>query len=185
MSVLFVIIAIALSIAMWLRLPDVSFGRIGPPTNGSAIEVSSSDIKINLALPISVKNPNFFTASFEQISAVAYYPLGNVAMGGGSRDNIAFPANSETTFNFPFTIDYTQAEDPGSAILMDISNRCGFTGAAARQIQVNYAITLQIKILTFSISPSFNGQAGFDCPLTKAQVEPFLGPLLSSGGGGS
>jgi hypothetical protein len=107
-------------------------------------------------------------------------------MGGGKRDDIAFPANSQTTFNFPFSIDYTQvrypvlsryslltptqAKDPGSAILMDISDRCGFTGNAKRQIRVKYDITLQIRILTFSISPSFSGQAGFDCPLTKDQV---------------
>lgn len=54
---------------------------------------------------------------------------------------------------------------------MDIADRCGFTGKAKRQIQVKYSITLSIRILTFSISPSFNGQAGFDCPLTQAQVE--------------
>jgi LEA14-like dessication related protein len=56
----------------------------------------------------SVKNPNFFSAAFRSISATAYYPSNGVEVGGGSRDNIAFAANSQTTFNFPFSIEYTQ-----------------------------------------------------------------------------
>ncbi|PVG02779.1 hypothetical protein CPB86DRAFT_862212 [Serendipita vermifera] len=174
MTTLFLVVAIALSFAMWLRPPDISFGSISPPTSGSAIEATTDGLKINMALPISVKNPNFFTASFEKISAKAYYPLGNVEMGGGSKDNIAFASNSDTTFNFPFSLDYTRAKDPTGSILMDISDRCGFSGNARKKIEVKYTITLQIKIVTFSISPSFTGSTGFDCPLTQDQVEPFL-----------
>ena len=36
---------------------------------------------------------------------------------------------------------------------------------------VKYDITLEMRILVFSISPSFSGSAGFDCPLTQAQLE--------------
>ncbi|KIM29068.1 hypothetical protein M408DRAFT_68408 [Serendipita vermifera MAFF 305830] len=181
MSVVFAILAVAFSIAMWLRPPDVSFGSIGPPTTGSALEATASSFKINLALPISVKNPNFFAASFEKISADIYYPVGNVVMGGGAKDNIVFASNSQTTFNFPVSIDYTAAKDPNSAILTDIADRCGFSTNAKRQIQVKYVITLQIKILAFSITPSFSGQAGFDCPLSRSDIQPFLGNSLGGG----
>jgi LEA14-like dessication related protein len=181
MSTLFLIVAIALSIAMWLRPPDITFGSIGPPTTGSAIEASTTSLTINLALPISVKNPNFFAAAFKTISATAYYPINNVAIGGGSKDDITFPSNSETTFNFPFSIDYTQAKDPDRTILNDIANRCGFTGNSRQKINVKYVITLKMKILAFTISPSFSGSTGFDCPLTQAQLEPFLGSLTGGG----
>jgi len=180
---LFLVISIALALAMWLRPPDISFGSIGPPTSGSAIEASASELKINLALPISVKNPNFFSASFRSISATAYYPTNDVNVGGGERDNIVFAANSETTFNFPISIDYTQAKDPNSAILTDIASRCGFTGSAKKQIMVKYTITLKINILAITVSPSFSGQAGFDCPLSQAQIQPFLGSVNLGGSG--
>jgi len=36
---------------------------------------------------------------------------------------------------------------------------------------VKYVITLKMKILAFTISPSFSGSTGFDCPLTQAQIE--------------
>lgn len=120
---------------------------------------------------VSVKNPNFFAASFEKISATARYPINNAELGGGSRDDITFAANSETTFNFPFSIVYTASKDPNQVIVNDIADRCGFTGNARRQIQVKYEITLQIKMIAFSISPSFSGSTGFDCPLTQAQIE--------------
>ncbi|KAG8835795.1 hypothetical protein FS842_006266 [Serendipita sp. 407] len=180
MTTVFIILSIAFSIAMWLRPPDINFGSIGPPTTGSAIEATNTQLKINLAFPISVKNPNFFTVSFEQISAKAFYPINNVEIGGGSRDDISFASNSDTTFNFPFSIVYTSTKDPDGKILMDIASRCGVGGGTKKQLTVKYTITLQIKVLAFSISPSFNGQTSFDCPLTEAQLQPFL-----SGIGGS
>jgi hypothetical protein len=134
-----------------------------------------------------VQNPNFFAATFQKISATAYYPIGNVDMGGGEKDDITFPSNSETTFSFPLSIVYTevttilkispalidqsQDKDPNRTIVNDIANRCGFNGATRQQIIVKYEIILEMRILVFSISPSFTGSAGFDCPLTQAQIE--------------
>lgn len=178
MTLLVVILAVGLSIAMWLRPPDVTIGNISPPTNGSAIEASSTELKLNFALPIEVKNPNFFSVTFEQIKAKAIYPVNNVEVGGGSRDYITFETNSDTSFNFPFSIVYTQSKDPDGKVLMDIANRCGFTGSPEQPISLKYSITLRIKILVFSISPSFDGQTSFKCPLQRDQLAPFLGGLL-------
>ncbi|KAG8835298.1 hypothetical protein FRC17_004342 [Serendipita sp. 399] len=137
MTTIFVILSIAFSIAMWLRPPDISFGSIGPPTSGSAIEATNEELKINLSFPISVKNPNFFTVGFEQIAAKAYYPIGNVEIGGGSRDDISFASNSDTTFNFPFSIIYTSDKDRDGKVLMDIASRCGVGGSPKRRLDAD------------------------------------------------
>jgi len=177
MTVLFLIISIALSLAMWLRPPDITFGSIQAPTSGSAIQATTSQITINLLIPIDVKNPNFFTAGFQQISAKAWYPLTGVEVGGGETNNIAFAANTETSFKFPLAIVYSQAKDPNGAMLKDISDRCGFTGNPKKNIDVKYTITLSIRIVAWTITPSFTGTTGFACPLTKDQIAPFAANL--------
>jgi len=177
MTTLFLIISIALSFAMWLRPPDISIGGVQVPTSGSAIKATSNDITISLLIPIDVRNPNFFTAGFEKISAKAWYPLTGVEIGGGEMNDIAFAGNSETSFKFPLSIVYSQAKDPNGAMLRDIADRCGFTGNQKRDIQVKYTITLSIRIVVATINPSFTGTTGFGCPLTKDQIAPFAANL--------
>lgn len=68
----------------------------------------------------SVTNPNWFSADFSSITAKAYYPGNSNQFGGGSLSNIKFPGNSGTTFQFPFTLNYTTAMDPSGTILKDL-----------------------------------------------------------------
>jgi hypothetical protein len=75
---------------------------------------------------------------------------------------------------------FLQAKDPQSVILLDIANRCGFTGNAKKQIMVKYTITLKINILAITVSPSFSGQAGFDCPLSREQIQVSVKPFCYS-----
>lgn len=76
-------------------------------------------------------------------SAKAWYPLTGIEVGGGETNNIAFAANSETSFKFPLSIVYSQAKDPNGAMLKDIADRCGFTGNTKREIDVKYTITVR------------------------------------------
>jgi hypothetical protein len=168
---------------MWLQPPDITFGGIQAPSSGSAIQATASQITINLQIPIAVRNPNFFTAGFEKISARAWYPLTGVEFGGGEANNIAFAGNSETSFNFPLSIVYSQAKDPDSAVLKDIADRCGFTGNTKRNIDVKYTITLSIRIIAAVITPSFSGTTNFPCPVTREQIAPFAKNLPDFLGG--
>lgn len=68
----------------------------------------------------SVTNPNWFSADFSSITAKAYYPGNSNQFGGGSLSNIKFPGNSGTTFQFPFTLNYTTSMDPSGTILKDL-----------------------------------------------------------------
>ena len=71
------------------------------------------------------------------------YPISNLDVGGGEKDNIVFKSHSQTTFNFPFTLTYVEADDPNKAALNDLLSRCGVTGPK-QNLNINYKITVSI-----------------------------------------
>ncbi len=68
------------------------------------------------------------------------YPINNLDVGGGQKNNIVFKSHTETTFNFPFTLTYNEQDDPNKTVLQDILSRCGITGQK-RDLDINYKIT--------------------------------------------
>ncbi|KAF8506364.1 hypothetical protein BU17DRAFT_71325 [Hysterangium stoloniferum] len=176
-------ISIVLTLAIFLRPPDIEFGGIAPMATGSTVEATTDDLKVNLGIKILVKNPNFFTVTFKSITAAISYPINNVRIGGGQQDNIVFKSNSETSFTFPFTLDYSESADPNGTVLQDIANRCGFIpGSTKRQLAINYNLKLAIQILGITISPPISGTANFDCPFTLNDIKPLLGSIPSLSG---
>jgi len=185
MVVLLLLVSIILTLAIFLRPPDIEFSGVQPSASGSAVEATSSDLKVNLGIGISVRNPNFFTVTFKSITASVSYPLGgaNTQIGGGTQKNVVFPTNSKTAFTFPFTIEYSQAADPGGKILIDIATKCGFVpGSAKQQLKLNYSLTLAIQILFVTISPPIDGQASFDCPFSLNDIKPLVGSIPALAG---
>ncbi|CAE6429303.1 unnamed protein product [Rhizoctonia solani] len=170
MTTVFLILSIVLTLGMWVRPPDISFNGIKTPTNGSTVEAQTTGIVINLNLAIGVVNPNFFAADFSSIQAKAFYPGVTDQIGGGVLENINFPSHSDTTFLFPFSINYTEAIDPNRKIIQDIAVKCGFIGNSKSDIPVNYRLTLKLKIAGVAISPSFSGSASFGCPLKASDI---------------
>ncbi len=79
------------------------------------------------------------------------YPINNLDVGGGEKDNTVFKSNSETMFTFPFTITYNEQDDPNKTVLEDILSRCGITGQK-RDLDINYKITV---CALFFMSTSF------------------------------
>ncbi|KAF8759131.1 hypothetical protein RHS01_02649 [Rhizoctonia solani] len=170
MTTVFLIVSIVLTLGLWVRPPDISFNGIRTPTNGSTVEAQTSGILINLNLAIGVVNPNFFAADFSAIQAKAFYPGVTEQIGGGLLENINFPSHSDTTFLFPFSINYTEAIDPNRKIIQDIAVKCGFIGNSKSDIPVDYKLTLKLKIAGVTISPSFSGSASFACPLKASDI---------------
>lgn len=75
-------------------------------------------------------------------------------------------AKRNTTIDFPFSVNYNKDIDPGFAILFDIAQKCGLTGGGEKQkLEIDYKLTLTIKILLITINPSFNRKAMIDCPI--------------------
>jgi len=182
MVTILLLVSIVLTLAIFLRPPDIQFSGVQPSASGSAVEATSSDLKVNLGIGISVRNPNFFTVTFKSIKANVNYPINNTQLGGGTQSNVVFPSNSKTSFTFPFTIDYSEAKDPQGAILVDIANKCGFVpGSVKKQLSVQYTLTLAIQILFVTISPPISGTANFDCPFSLSDIKPLAAaiPALS------
>jgi LEA14-like dessication related protein len=174
---LFFIISIVLTLLLWVRPPDINVGTVNPPTTGSEIQPTNDGVNINLAVDISVQNPNYFAVAFKKIQTDVFYPINNTALGGGTQTDITFHSHSQTNFTFPFTITYLKSLDPNKVILVDIATKCGFIGGTKSQITVNYKITLSLRVLFLTISPAVSNSLSFDCPLTEAEVEA-LGPGL-------
>ncbi|KAF8586508.1 hypothetical protein K439DRAFT_1408619 [Ramaria rubella] len=194
MIAILLLVSIVLTLAIFLRPPDIQFNGVSPSTSGSSVQATNNDLKVNLGIGISVRNPNFFSVAFKSITANLTYPINNTAIGGGEESNVVFPSNSLTTFTFPFTIEYSQASDPQGAILTDIATKCGFLpGAAKQQLSVGYDLKLAIRILFVTIAPPISGTFNFDCPFTLDDIKAniycssrtainsfhFLQPLIS------
>ncbi|KAH8116849.1 hypothetical protein DFH11DRAFT_1823854 [Phellopilus nigrolimitatus] len=171
---LFLIISIILSLGIWIRPPDITVNNVGFNQTGSAFQVTSSSLNLNLAVNISVDNPNYFAVSFKEIKVDLTYPIDNMDVGGGEKDNIDFHAHTQTTFYFPFTLTYNEAADTDKKVLMDLLTKCGITGGTKEDITVDYKITLGLKILFVTVSPSFSNTFNFACPVTASDLSSLL-----------
>lgn len=178
MIVLLLIFSIVLALLMWVRPPDIQVSGFTLPSTG-AVSVQSDGLHISVSFGISVKNPNFFGASFSKISAEAFYPPLTDALGGGEVTNLNLPANSDTKFTFPFNIIYTLDKDPNKVLFKDLVTKCGIEDPSSKsQLTVKYSITLGLRVLVATISPSFSGTMSFDCPVTRQDLINFGGEDL-------
>ncbi|PPQ64644.1 hypothetical protein CVT26_002734 [Gymnopilus dilepis] len=171
MTTVFLIVSIVLALALWIRPPSIYIGNVQTMTeNGSAIQPSSDGVQVNLGVNISVSNPNYFSVDFKKIEAQIFYPPQNIPVGGGQANNIVFKSNSQTNFTFPFSLQYNSTADPGGAIITDLAKKCGVLGGTKTNIDVNYSITLGIRILLVTISPVISNQFSFPCPLQPSDI---------------
>ncbi|GJE95147.1 LEA2 domain-containing protein [Phanerochaete sordida] len=172
----FLLISIVLSLVLWIEPPNVEIGDVTPVTNGSAFQLQSDGIAVNLQVPISVNNPNYFSVKFDTIDADIFYPTStnNTDIGGGVLRGLNIASKAQTNFTLPFTLNYTFAIDPNYNILRDIATKCGFLGSGASQLKVNYEIHLDFKVLFIPIKPTIKNSASFTCPITEDEVAGLL-----------
>jgi LEA14-like dessication related protein len=166
MIVLFLIISIVLALALWTRPPNVLVGDVETTTTGTQIQLLTNGVQFNLEIPFSVSNPNYFSVSFSSIKADIYYPIGNTLIGGGQENDVTFPSHSNQNFTFPFSIQYTTTMASSSQILADLLTKCD----ANSDITVDYDLTLGLRILFFTVSPTISNSASFLCPLTASEL---------------
>jgi len=177
MTIVFFIISILLPLALWTRPPNIIVGNVQATSNGSEIQTLSNGVQINLELPIYVSNPNYFSVSFSSITAEIYYPINNTLIGSGQENDITFHSHSNTNFTFPFSIEYTTAMPSSAQIIADLITKCGISGGTVSDITVNYDITLALRVLFFTVSPTISNSASFLCPLTASDI-PSLSSIL-------
>jgi len=181
MIIIFFIVSILLPLALWTRPPDIVIGNVQSASNGSEIQTITNGVQINLEVPIFVSNPNYFAVSFSSIKANIYYPINNTLIGGGQENDITFHSHTNTNFTFPFSIEYTTTMSSSAQILADLATKCGLAGGTASDITVNYDITLGLRVLFFTVSPTISNSASFLCPLTASDI-PGLSSVLTGSG---
>ncbi|CAG8616552.1 18955_t:CDS:10 [Dentiscutata erythropus] len=178
--ILLIIIGIIAAVLLFGRVPSVDFlGVVNSPTGAQPYVMKASGFDFNFGLRIQVNNPNVIGATFSMIKAVAYYPGHQNAIGGGNLTNVNIPSKSNTTINFPFTINYDASIDPGFSILLDIATKCGLTGGNKTQLEIDYTLTLSFNVLFIPLSPSFQKTAKMDCPIQNGQIPNIPGFNIS------
>ncbi|KAE8542520.1 hypothetical protein D1P53_001299 [Cryptococcus gattii VGV] len=157
----------------YVRPPSVALNSV---TVGSdPVSLTSDGLTVSFDLSISVSNPNWFDANFKEITATARYPGNNTnTFGGGTLYNLDFKGYTESTFNFPFTLNYTLAKDPNKVILNDLIKKCGISGSA-QDITIDYDLNMKLKILGITIDPTVSNSASFECPITASDIESIIG----------
>jgi len=176
MTVIFLIVTIILSLALWIRPPSVSVGKVETETlNGSPVQQLSDGIQVDMSVNISVNNPSYLSVDFTKIQAEIFYPPNETPIGGGYAANIKFNSDTQTNFTFPFSLRYKTSDDPKSAVILDLASKCGVGGNARSDITVDYKITLGIRIALITISPVIRNQFTFPCPLQASDISKFIG----------
>lgn len=176
--VILIIVGVVVGFLLWARPPNVVFEGVGPHPDGLPQFQASGllGFNLNIGLKIAVENPNFVGATFSEIKADAFDSVApNVDLGGGNITNISFDAHSNKTINFPISITYNLANDPGGLILNDISSKC----SSQQDLNFNYKLALTLKVLAIPITITLNKSASFACPVSADQL-----PTGGAGGGG-
>ncbi|KAI5899627.1 uncharacterized protein SCHCODRAFT_02605677 [Schizophyllum commune H4-8] len=168
MTAVFLILSILLALALWVRPPNVVVGDLDTTSGsgGSVVQFSSDGLKINLAVNISVTNPNYFSVALNNVKATLKYPINGEKedVGGGTLDDVDFPSHSTKDIKFPFSIDYKLTDDPNYTILKDLASKCGLGGSTS-DITVDYTIKIGVRFLFINVSPSISNSYSFACPI--------------------
>jgi len=178
MTTVFLIVSIVLTLALFIRPPSIIIGSAKPLTgSGNGISATNSGISIQLGVDISVSNPNYFNVDFQKIEVELFYPIENTPVGGGIATNINFKSRSQTNFTFPFTLSYNSTEAQANAIFSDLASKCGVSGGTKSNLNINYKISLGIRILMAVISPVISNTFNFPCPITASEISQILNGL--------
>ncbi|PFH54190.1 hypothetical protein AMATHDRAFT_53030 [Amanita thiersii Skay4041] len=172
---LLLIVSILLALALWIRPPNVTIGKVDlASSNALQIQAQQGLLTINLGVNITVDNPNYFAVNFKRIKAEIFYPINNTNIGGGELKDIVFHSNQETNVTFPFAIQYKASDDPQYNVLRDLAQKCGVGNGVQSNINVNYKITLGLRILFITISPVVSNSMNFACPADPQEIQDFL-----------
>jgi len=178
MTTVFLIVSIVLTLALFIRPPSIVIGTVEPLSgSGNSISATIDGISVDLGVDISVANPNYFDVDFQKIEVEIFYPIHNTPVGGGITNNINFKSRSQTNFTFPFTLSYNASQAQASAIFSDLASKCGVGGGARSNLNINYKISLGIRIFMAVISPVISNTFSFPCPISPSEIEKLLSGL--------
>jgi len=175
MTTVFLIISILLSLALWVRPPNIT---IATPVQNSTqpFTFQNGELAFNLGVNITVDNPNYFSVDLKKVQLDLTYPIDNYPVGGGVKQNIDIKSNTQTNFTFPFSLDYNIADTSGTAVLQDIVTKCN----ANQDLTVKYNLKLSIRIIIVTVNPTISNSFTFGCPVDASELQKILGGTLGS-----
>jgi len=169
MITLFLIISIILSLALWVRPPNVTIAD--PVQNGTqSFTFQNGELAFNLGVNITVDNPNYFGVGLNKVELDLTYPINNYPVGGGVKQNINIRSNAQTNFTFPFSLNYNVSDSSGTTVLTDIVAKC----SANQDLTVKYNLKLSLRIIIISISPTISNSFTFACPVDANELQKIL-----------
>lgn len=175
MITVFLIISILLSLALWVRPPNIVIAS--PVQNDTQpFSFQNGELSFNLGVNITVDNPNFFSVALKKVELDLIYPINNYPVGGGVKNNVDIKSNTQTNFTFPFSLDYNVTDTSGTSVLRDIVAKC----TANEDLTVKYDLKLSLRIIIVSVSPTISNTFTIGCPVDTSELEKILGGSLGS-----
>lgn len=172
MTTLFLIISILLSLALWVRPPNITIAN--PVQNATqSFTFQNGELSLNLGVNITVDNPNYFSVNLNKVELDLIYPTNNYPVGGGVKQNVDIKSNTQTNFTFPFSLNYNTSDTSGTAVLQDIISKC----TAKQDLTVKYNLKLSLRIIIVSISPTISNSFAFSCPSDIDGLQKILGGI--------
>jgi len=176
-----IILALVITVLVLGKKPTVQFLGTTPSPDGKPAYVNKGTaLDFNLGLRFNVINPNIIGATFSMIQATAFYPGHNNPIGGGSLPNVQIKAKSNTTLNFPFSINYNSTEDPNLQIISDIVKKCGLSGGTKQPITIDYTLKLSLKVLAIPFTISSDRSTNIACPIQDGKIPAIPGLDIGS-----
>jgi hypothetical protein len=180
--IIFIIVAIILALALWLRPPALTFTN--PAINPNQQVSLDSTLTVPLEVNITVYNPNFFSADFTSLTAEVSYPdVGNEVVARGNLTNLIIKSNEITNFTFPIVIslDLTgQGNSSDLSVVLDLANKCGIIPQGSKTpIPLDIQIGITLRVLGIMISsPSISIPVKINCPIDDSAIEQKLQGIL-------
>ncbi|KAI8998666.1 hypothetical protein BD414DRAFT_407904 [Trametes punicea] len=183
MIFLFVAISILLSLALWLRPPNIIVGQPTPDLNSFKIDPTTESISLGIPVNVSVNNPNYFSVTISSLDAQVLYPINNTEIGFGHMGKLVLKQHEQTNFTFPVTVAYNATDDPSAAVVVDLAKHCGLDpGVAASPVSLTVNVKIGLEILSIPISHTITEQVSFACPVGDViqELEVLLIPRFST-----
>ncbi|KAJ3225607.1 hypothetical protein HDU81_007772 [Chytriomyces hyalinus] len=167
---------------VWPRIPSVEVsktyvpdGKLGVIVSGALATATTEMpfvVQLNLAVKVTVENPNYLTLWANKISFSGYLlgiddatRVNNTILYGGVR-NVEFQGRGATQFVLPIQLLYATSNpfslSQGDEALLLFNERCENLPQA---IQVEYQVTVDLALVSWTgYRPGFSDRASFMCP---------------------
>ncbi|KAI0831272.1 hypothetical protein BC628DRAFT_1461899 [Trametes gibbosa] len=171
MIFIFLLISIILSLALWLRPPNIIVGTPTPDLNTFNIDPDTESISLGMPVNVSINNPNYFSVDISYLDATVLYPINNTQIGSGHKGKVVLNQHEQTNFTFPVTVAYNATSDPSGAVLLDLAKRCGLDGSSGSDVSLTVNVKVALKIFSIPITHTITDKVSFSCPLQSVGSE--------------